>query len=159
MAYPLDTSESLWRLSDADYEVAPGEHDVCGWDVMAANDHKIGKVVDLIIVPAAGKVRYIEVDIDRTALGLDRDRHVLIPIGNAQLDTRDKLVILSRMTRAAIANLPAHTDATFDSAYDDIYRGYLSTAYPPKRMTRSAEELRIGKRLERKGEARVAKQV
>ena len=60
---------------------------------MAANDQKIGKVVDLIIVPAAGRVRYIEVDIDRTALGLDRDRHVLIPIGNAQLDTRDKLVL------------------------------------------------------------------
>ena len=159
MVYPLNTSESLRRLSDADYEVAPGEFDVRGWDVVATNDEKIGTVVDLIIDPAAGKVRYLEVDVDRTAVGLDRDRHVLIPIGNARLDTRDKLVLLSGMTRAALANLPAYTGATLDSDYDDTYRGYLSNAYPPKRKTRSAEELRIGQRLERKGDVPVAKPV
>ena len=119
MAHPLNTSESLRRLSDADYEVAAGEYDVRGWDVMATNDEKIGTVVDLIIDPAAGKVRYLEVNVDRKAVGLDRDRHVLIPIGNAQLDTKDKLVVLSGMTRAAIAKLPAYTGANVDSAYDD----------------------------------------
>ncbi len=159
MAHPLITSESLRRLSDADYEVAAGEYDVRGWDVMATNDEKIGTVVDLIIDPAAGKVRYLEVNVDRKAVGLDRDRHVLIPIGHAQLDTKDKLVVLSGMTRAAMAKLPAHTGANVDSAYDESYRGYLSNAYPPKRMTRSAEELRIGKRLERTGDVRVAKHV
>ncbi len=133
--------------------------DVRGWNVVATNDEKIGTVVDLIIDAAAGKVRYLDVNVDRTAVGIDRDRHVLIPIGNAQLDTKDKLVVLSGMTPAAIAKLPAYTGTNVDSAYDGRYRGYLSTAYPPKRMTRSAEELRIGKRLERKGDVRVAKHV
>jgi PRC-barrel domain len=107
IAHPLNTSESLRRLSDADYEVAAGEYDVRGWDVMATNDEKIGTVVDLIIDPAAGKVRYLEVNVDRKAVGIDRDRHVLIPIGNAQLDTGDKQVLLSGMTRPTLANVPA----------------------------------------------------
>jgi hypothetical protein len=59
MAHPLSTSESLRRLSDADYEVAPGEPDVRGWRVIAANDEQLGTIVDLIIDPAAGKVRYL----------------------------------------------------------------------------------------------------
>jgi sporulation protein YlmC with PRC-barrel domain len=137
MALPLTTSESLRRLSDADYEVAPGEYDVRGWHVIAANDEKVGTVDDLIIDPAAGKVRYLEVDIDRKAVGLDRDRHVLIPVGSAQLDCKDKVVLLSGMTRAALSTLPDYTGANFASE-----RGYLSTAYPSKRMTRSVDELR-----------------
>jgi uncharacterized protein (TIGR02271 family) len=146
-------------MRDAHYEVAPGELDVRGWRVFTANDERIGKVDDLIIDPAAGKVRYLEVQIDRKAAQLDRDRRVLIPIGNAALDTKDKLVVLSGMTRAAISNLPEYAGANLDSDYDDTYRRYLSTAYPPRRMTRSAEELRIGKRLEKTGAVRVAKHV
>lgn len=159
MAHPLKNSESLRRLSEADYEVAPGEYDVRGWRVIAANDERIGTVDDLIIDPSAGKVRYLAVDVDRKVAGLDRDRRVLIPIGNAELDTHDKLVLLSGMTRAAISNLPDYTGANFDTDYDQTYRGYLSNAYPTKRMTRSAEELRIGKRLEKTGDVRVAKHV
>jgi hypothetical protein len=64
--------------------------------------------------------------------------------------------VLSGMTRAAIANLPAYTGANVDNVYDDTFRGYLSTAYPSKGMPGSAEELRMGKRLERKGDVRVA---
>lgn len=159
MAHPLNTAESLRRLSEADYDVAAGEYDVRGWRVIAANDEPVGKVIDLIIEPAAGKVRYLEVDVDRKISGLHRDRHVLIPIAGAQLDTKDKLVLLTGMTLAAISKLPAYTGASVGLDYDETYRGHLSNAYPPKRLTRSAEELRIGKRLEKKGEVRVAKHV
>jgi uncharacterized protein (TIGR02271 family) len=153
------TRDSLRRLSDADYEVASGEHDVRGWQVVAANDERIGNVDDLIIDPAAGKVRYLEVDVDRKVFGLERDRRVLVPIGSAQLDPKDKRVFLGGMTRAALSKLPDYSGATFDSNYDDLYRGHLSTAYPPKHITRSAEELRIHKRLEKTGDVRVAKHV
>ena len=69
MVHPLNTSESLRRLSDADYEVAAGECDVRGWNVVAANDEKVGTVVELIVDPAAGKLRYLEVNIYRIAVG------------------------------------------------------------------------------------------
>jgi uncharacterized protein (TIGR02271 family) len=159
MAHPLHTSESLRRLSEADYEVAGGEYDVRGWHVVDATDERVGKVHDLIIDPVAGKVRYLEVDVDRKTFSLERDRRVLIPIGSAQLDPEHKHVCLSGMTRAAFTNLPDYTGANLASDYDDAYRGHLSTAYPPKRITRSAEELRIDKRLEKKGDVRVAKHV
>ena len=159
MAHPLNTSESLRRLSDADYEVAPGEHDVRGWHVIAVNDQPIGTVADLVIDPGAGKVRYLEVDVDRKVFQLERDRRVLIPIGSAQLEPKEKRVFLSGMSRAAVSKLPEYTGATLGYEYDDFYRDQLSTAYPPKHITRSAEELRIHKRVEKKGDVRVGKHV
>lgn len=56
---------SLERLSDADYEIAPGEPDVRGWRVVLGRDEAVGEVDDLIIDPAASKVRYLDVDLDR----------------------------------------------------------------------------------------------
>jgi len=159
MAHPLHTSESLRRLSEADYEVAGGDYDVRGWHVIAANDERVGKVHDLIIDPAAGKVRYLEVDVERKIFALERERRVLIPIGSAHLEPEHKQVCLSGMTRAALSNLPDYTGTDLADDYDDVYRGHLSTAYPPKRITRSAEELRIAKRVEKKGDVRVAKHV
>ena len=159
MAHPLNTAESLRRLRDADFDVAPGDYDVRGWRVIAANDEPVGKVVDLIIEPAVGKVRHLEVDVDRKTSGLRRDRRVLIPIGSAQLDTKDHLVLLTGMTPAAISKLPDYTGANFDTDYEETYRGYLDNTQTSKRMTRSAEEVRIGKRLEKKGELQVAKHV
>src|SRR5688572_30493406 len=132
MAHPLHTSASLRRLSEADYEIARGEYDVRGWHVVAVNDERVGKVHDLIIDPAAGKVRYLEVDVDRKIFALERARRVLIPIGSAHLEPEHKEVILSGMTRAALAELPQYTGANFANDYDEVYRGHLSTAYPPQ---------------------------
>ena len=136
----------------------PDDYDVRGWKVVLANDERIGKVEDLIIDPAAGKVRYLDVDVDRKAVGLDRERHVFIPIGSAQLDTKDKLVVLSGMSRSALLNLP-NVGQNFDVGYDNTYRTHLSSDHTSKRLTRSAEELRIGTRVEKKGEVRVSKHV
>ena len=124
MAHPLHTSESLRRLSEADYEVAGGEYDVRGWHVVDATDERVGKVHDLIIDPVAGKVRYLEVDVDRKMFALERDRRVLIPIGSAQLDPEHKHVCLSGMTRAAFTSLPDYTGANLARDYDDVYRGH-----------------------------------
>ena len=49
------SSRSLTKLSDADYEVAPGERDVRGWNVVLGDEERIGKVDDLIIEPAGAK--------------------------------------------------------------------------------------------------------
>jgi len=108
MANPTAGHPSLLRLSDADYEVAPGEPDVRGWDVCLADDQKIGDVDDLIIDPTSGKVRYLDVDLDSSALQLERNRHVLVPIADAQLDTEEEEVLLVGMSREALLRLPEY---------------------------------------------------
>jgi uncharacterized protein (TIGR02271 family) len=158
LANTFNTPESLRRLSDADFEVAPGEPDVRGWKVVLADDEQIGKVDELMIDPAAGKVRYLDIDVDRKTFGLERNRHVLVPIASAQLDYNDKLVVLGGMTRAALLKLPEYVGKSFDAGYDDSYRSHLN-ADQVKRMTRSAEEVRIGKRVATTGEVRVKKHV
>jgi uncharacterized protein (TIGR02271 family) len=159
MADPI-TNASLARLSDADFEVAPGEPDVRGWDVVLGSDDVVGKVDDLIIDRSAGKVRYLDVDLDREATGLDKDRHVLVPIEDAQLDTGEEEVVLNRMSRSSLVNLPEYQEGkAFAREYDDTYRSHVGSGPESKRITRSAEELRIGKRMEQKGEVRVSKHV
>src|SRR3954468_1592707 len=102
------TSKELCALSDADYEVAPGEHDVRGWDVVLGDDEEIGRVDDLIIDTTAGKVRYLVVDLDHDTLALERDRKVLVPIASAQLDIDDEQVVLGGMPRQALVSLPEY---------------------------------------------------
>lgn len=159
MTESTGNSESLVRLSDANYEVAPDEHDVRGWKVVLANDEAIGEVDDLIIDPAAGKVRYLDVELDRDALRLERDRHVLVPIASAEIDADEEEVVLSGMGRAALLKLPEYDGQTHAGGYDETFRSQLKDDMTSKRMTRSAEELRIGKRTEKTGEVRVSKHV
>jgi uncharacterized protein (TIGR02271 family) len=159
MANTAMSNESLERLRDAHYEVAPGEPDVRGWDVVLGDDQVIGKVDELIIDKSAGKVCYLEVDLNRQVLGLDRDRHVLVPISGAQLDTEEKEVVLSGMGREGILKLPEYDGRVHDREYDQNFRSHLSDDQKTKRITRSAEELRIGKRAEQKGEVRVSKHI
>jgi uncharacterized protein (TIGR02271 family) len=158
MPNPLN-SETLRRLSDADFEVARGEHDVRGWKVVLPDDERIGKVDDLIIDPAMGKVRYLDVNLDRKAVGLDRDRHAIVPIANAQLDPDDKCVVLSGLTRSALLALPDYTGTNYDARYDTDYASRLKHDTISKRLTRSAEELQLGKRVAKAGEVRVSKHV
>jgi len=163
-------TQPLQRLSDADYEVAPDEDDVRGWDVVLEDEQRIGEIDDLIIEPAAGKVRYLVVDLDRDGLGFDRDRKVLVPISSAELDPQEEQVILSGIERTALSQLPEYdanttaSDRSRDAGMsiernertEENERNEDTTT---KRLTRSAEELRIGKRLEKKGEVRVTKHV
>jgi len=155
-----DNSKELCALSDADYEVAPGEHDVRGWDVvLGSEDEEIGQVDDLIIDPAAGKVRYLVVDLDHDRLSLERDRKVLVPIASAQLDVDEEQVVLAGMPRPALSSLPEYSGRMFSHGYDESFRSQLRAQPESKRVTRSAEELRIGKRVEKQGEVRVSKHV
>lgn len=159
MTDSAENNPSLVRLSDADYEVAPGEPDVRGWDVVLTGDETVGEVDDLIIDPAAGKVRYLEVELDGDALGLDRDRHVLVPIETAQLDADEEQVVLSGMGRDALLKVPEYDGSIAASGYDHTFRSHLSEDQKSNRITRSAEELRIGKRTAQTGEVRVSKHV
>jgi uncharacterized protein (TIGR02271 family) len=150
---------SLRRLSEAnEVEVAPDDPDVRGWDVRDSRGEEIGEVEDLIVDTDLMKVRYLEVELDADAV-TGGDRRVLIPIEAAQLDAREEDVIVN-MDRTALSSLRTYDAIRGGAAYtwnrDERGRTESSGA---QRITRSAEELRIGKREVSGGEVRVGKHV
>lgn len=68
------------------FKPADGRPDVRGWDVKTSNGHKIGTVVDLLVDVPAQRVRYLEVELSKAALGTSDDRCHLFPIGIARLN-------------------------------------------------------------------------
>ncbi len=101
--------EHLERMSQLkDFDVAPGEPDIRGWTVKTAQGREIGSVSDLIIEPEAMKVRQIEVNLNRDVTPGSSAHQVMAPIASADIDTRDKSVILHGLTAEQISTLPAY---------------------------------------------------
>ncbi len=90
MAQQQTIDHHLEELRGSGYEIANGQPDISHWDVKARNGKKIGKVKDLLFDPASRKVRYLIIDLDDNELGIDKKRKVLVPIGIAELYTRDR---------------------------------------------------------------------
>lgn len=108
----------LEHLSDLDgYTVADQDPDIRGWEVRSTDGRDIGKVEDLIVDTGLLRVRYMEVKLDRKALGLDEDRHVLLPIGTARLDEEDDTVLIDRAS-SALPGIPAYARGRLDREYE-----------------------------------------
>ncbi len=170
-----------------DFKVAEGDPDVRGWEVLSADGSKIGEVDNLLIDPAAMKVRYLDVDIDDDLIGDDEDRHVLIPIGFARLDEDDDQIFVDSLDRATLSRIPAYRHEPITREYETSLHGYFGTdaqaagttgtgfyetdAFSDdrfygarrgdreERVTRSEEELAVGKREHRAGAVEVDKHV
>jgi uncharacterized protein (TIGR02271 family) len=157
----------LRKLSDIDdLEVAPGEPDVRGWDVVLHDDTEIGQVDDLIVDPSAMKVQFLVVDLDKDAFDLAEDRGVLIPVRQADLDVKEQRVRLPSLTRESVLALPDVDAGTWntgqwDTATTELLEDTTARAEDrtSTRLTRSADELRIGKRRVETGELRVGRHV
>jgi photosynthetic reaction center H subunit len=104
-----------------DYRFAAGTCDVRDWKVRTrADGEDVGKVDD-VLVDDAGTARYLDVD-----LGIFR-KHVLLPIGQAQVDTTDDVVWVTGMTKEQLEDIPSYDhDAT---RIDDAYETSLGRAY------------------------------
>jgi uncharacterized protein (TIGR02271 family) len=166
-----ETYSGLQRLSDTrEFGVADDDPDIRGWDVVAGTQI-VGEVTDLIVDPAAMKVRYVEVELDDDAFKLEQERRVLIPIASTDLNANAKQVIVTGISLEQLAGLPAFTN---DSSTDDTRRPLAAresysdasraasaadTRREDTRLTRSEEELHVGKRQTEAGEVRVAKHV
>ncbi|HUF25924.1 MAG TPA: DUF2382 domain-containing protein [Gemmatimonadaceae bacterium] len=174
------TSAELARLSDLDdYKVAEGDPDIRKWDVRAPDGTKLGKVHDLIVDTREMKVRYIDAELDHKAIGTDKDRHTLIPIGTARLNDHDDDVIISQIPSHGFSSAPVYDhgriqpedetailgayggSANRDQLLGDRHfwgarrTGRESDAY----FTRSEEELSIDTRQRKAGEVEVRKDV
>jgi hypothetical protein len=98
----------LQELRGSNYELGKGQPDIRGWEVRNEHGQKIGRVRELIFDAAAGKVRYMVVDIrDHRELDLDK-RTVLIPIGLADLHQHDDDVVLHHVTPFQLRALPSY---------------------------------------------------
>ena len=156
-----------------------GTLDVRGWEVRSAQDsEKVGKVDDIIL--SGGEPRYLDVDLG----GLFNTKHVLLPVGWAQVDEREDVIWVPTMTKEQFKQLPeyrSNLSALTEDYEAEIRRAGPSTLpggqhysherfYGPRtrtltgaereaRVTRSEEELAIGKRAVQAGEAAIRKTV
>lgn len=123
---------SLRRLEELkDFEIADGDPDIRGWEVRTPDGNKIGKVEELIVDTAERRVRYMEVKVDRKALGIDDDRHILVPIGTARLGQDKHDVLLERLPARGLTGAPAYKRGPITRDYETSLRDYYdATAVP-----------------------------
>jgi hypothetical protein len=121
---PLD------RLDDID--VAKGDTDPRGFEVVGRDGGKLGKVRQLVGDVEAMKVRYLTVKLDRS-LG-KKDGELLIPVGHAHIDPEEKRVRVPALDRERAVSLPrwdgneiprkleTQLSSFFDESYGDERR-------------------------------------
>jgi sporulation protein YlmC with PRC-barrel domain len=115
----------LTRLSELKgFQVADGDNDIRGWEVRTPDDRKIGKVEELIVDPTERRVRYMEVKVDGKTLGVDDDRHILVPIGTARLVEGKHDVLIERLPAQGLAGAPAYKRGPITRDYETSLRNY-----------------------------------
>jgi sporulation protein YlmC with PRC-barrel domain len=98
----------LQELRGSDFEMAKGQPDIRGWEVVDPAGHKVGKVHELVFDTEAKRVRYMIVNIaDSKELQLEK-RTVLVPIGLAELHRAHDSVVLPQVTPFQLRALPKY---------------------------------------------------
>lgn len=173
-----DYDRNLQRFSDMDdVEVAEDDPDVRGWDVLTPDGHDIGEVKDLLVDTTSMKVRSLEVELEGSHFNWKDNRRVAIPVDNVRLDEEHDDVVIEGMGLAEIGRLEEYRPLSSSrntrlSGTDTAgtYTGTTPGAFDTtgkrdvkgserERLTRSEEEVRIGKREVEAGEVRVGKHV
>jgi hypothetical protein len=118
-----DTNKNLFNLDElSGYKVAEDYSDVRGWEVKDANGRIIGKVDHLLVNKTAERVVYLDVEIDTSLieeghntyqnsvsagvhgfLNKDGENHLIIPIGMATIDEKNKLVNTTQIDSSTFA--------------------------------------------------------
>lgn len=149
-------AQNLKRLDDLNgYGVEDGDLDPRGWTVVTTDGRMVGTVEDLIVDTSTMKVRYFEIDVDDATSG---DDHLMADAVSARVDEDGRQIIVDAGTYgAAHASAGAATDTNRSRSADTAPTRAAET--DATRLTRSEEELRIGKREVSRGEARVGKRV
>lgn len=112
-----------------DYEVADHDPDIRGWSVHSADGTEIGEVDELLVEPAAKKVRYLSLDLKGAESG--GERRVLVPVGAAQLREDDRDVVLGSLNARDVQTLPDYRSESFDEAYETDLRTRFKAGHAP----------------------------
>ncbi len=156
----VDTSNltPLSRLSD--FKVASNEPDVRGWDVMASDGKRIGKVEELLVNTTTNRVACLGVDLAGGGFFSSRPGgHALIPIENVTIERNQ--VLVNSLASGDVESLQTYDLSTLGSGSSmnmregtDRFRNEDEA-----RLTLSEEQLAVGKRQVSGGEVGVSKHV
>lgn len=118
-----DIKKNLYYLYElTDYKVASDYSDVRGWDVIDADSRTIGVVDHLLVNKEAERVVYLDVEIDNSLIEDGHNtfqfpvsegvhqfvnkhgaNHLIIPIGMANLDEKNKRVTTNHINSSTFA--------------------------------------------------------
>jgi hypothetical protein len=141
-----DTNKNLFNLDElSDYKVAENYSDVRGWDVKDANNRTVGKVDHLLVNKIAERVVYLDVEVDTTLieegyktyqnqvskgvhgfLNKEGENHLIIPIGMASIDEKNKLVNTNQIDSTTFAKAKRFRKGDI---IDFLYELYLVRHY------------------------------
>ncbi len=133
------------------FQVAEGDEDIRGWEVKTPDGKTIGKVEDLIVDPAERRVRYMEVKVNHEALGIDDDRHILVPIGTARLDEKGNDVLIERLPARGLAGAPTYKRGTITRDYETSLREYYGATAVDASSDRYNDDLYSDSGFRRRG--------
>ena len=100
----------LKELNHSDYKIADDQPNIHNWKIVDRSDKKIGKVHDMLFDKDHMKVRYIITNLKDGEI-MNEDRKVLIPIGQAQLNTNKERVMVPNITKDHLTTLPKYDNA------------------------------------------------
>jgi hypothetical protein len=101
--------ERIVPLADAkNFRLGSGAPNPRGWNVFGTDGERVGTVHQLLVDPAAMKVRYLDVDLLDDLFLLKDDRHVLLPLEYVDLKERGNDVWVRGLTAREVAQLPAY---------------------------------------------------
>jgi sporulation protein YlmC with PRC-barrel domain len=100
-------NDHLIALHDSGFEIVDGETDIRNWSVVASENQLVGRVSELIFDETSRRVKYLVVDINGKPLNLI-SRSVIVPIGLAEIDHKENLVIIPALTVGHLASLPSY---------------------------------------------------
>jgi uncharacterized protein (TIGR02271 family) len=164
----LNLGDNLKPLSELpDYKVEPGDPDPRGWTVISTDGRSLGRVEDLVIDTSAMKVRHLIVSPAHGASSDSSTGTTLLDASNVDIRNDAHQIVARSLPSGYTGGSAAASAGTGDretaarSTARGIDRdtGARSTDRDRATLTRSEEELNIGKREVSRGEARVSKHV
>ena len=99
--------KKLLKLKNLDSPVSLNAPDIRGWIVITSDSIIVGKVNDLFIDTELSSIQYFTVKIDEGPI-FDKERHILVPVGLAVLDTNDENKIQIKININEFVNYPPY---------------------------------------------------
>lgn len=140
--------KNLNYLSElSDYKVASDDPDIRGWKIKDRDGRTVGKVDDFIVHKGSERVVYVDVEVDKDLIDIDRDpfqkepsstgvseyidrsgeNHVIIPIGMVDIDTEHKMARTDAIDHTTFRNTRRFRKGTaIDRDYEvSVYNSYV----------------------------------